>query len=939
MADELPWYIHDQEWRVLQLPDQNTDPTKWLQPELMRPRQNESVDQELQKNWIVVQDRDAIVFNRRQVFHQNGQPIDFRRMVFVSDAGMGKTYASKWMEYRLCKAERGERAAGTQAELVVWMEIREFAKGWTAPGQTLNLRERLASIVAPQLREKVNRGLGCNPQGAVAVPVNTDRFSLYLQGVIRRGQLCLILDGLDQVGDDQIKSVQEVLQSSDCQRCRFILAGRPSAVGREATWERLFADQRRTAGSAWAWVQVRDWTPRQQKRYLGWDEQGKLRYGLIPRDSRPILSVPRVLKYLRKENAANLQKMKTASMVYAGAIRHMLEEALSKTSHDGPIDIDTAEIDGFEVLLALTAWEVIRSHQGDGCITLHPETPMNARGVWEYLGQPSRPGGAKTIKYDYNMEQGQVFSKVRARIKQRYRNLECFGDFDKQWQLLGKLNAVLHGGLFDNHLAGLNQIFWSNRSLHEFCLAFYFAAYAEPGEEYRLWEWLYLPDQTATDDYYQFWQFLAEMPEHKRDPQNWLRSISILYWPGIPDAAHSDERPQHEQKKNPKGRYYAKRSNEMIYRSWKTLLEYSKSKMADVRQEAQRILDVWQGEFEGLFLAGTFGEQPRQTAVQITQDFLRIEQRPFVMGTTDEKVIPPEVEKDLSQAFVTGVADPVAFCREFFDKWTSRAAMVQREIIEPAMKRALKDEDFKAFVLAVNYGNNRRYDLTLPVAGQNSANSHVFHCARRSVTNAWYRLYDSTWGFKERQSWYQQYSETAQHPAIALSFYDSWVFCQWLFWDGRACRLLWEDEWEYCAKLGFKDDDSGAPQWHWDFWFGEVYDAKKHEGKLNCRELGHGKTMIADKSRASPASRDLDPRGDGLMDFQGSHWVWCQDEYRARYVGRQESDAAVNAHVSRVVRGGSFHGGAVYARCSLRYVFVPSSSFNLTGCRVARAEI
>jgi formylglycine-generating enzyme required for sulfatase activity len=265
--------------------------------------------------------------------------------------------------------------------------------------------------------------------------------------------------------------------------------------------------------------------------------------------------------------------------------------------------------------------------------------------------------------------------------------------------------------------------------------------------------------------------------------------------------------------------------------------------------------------------------------------------------------------------------------------------MVQREVIEPAVKRALKDGDFKAFQLALNYGNNRRYDLTLPGAGQNSENSHVFHCTRRSVTNAWYRLYDSTWGFKERQSWYQQYSETAQHPAIALSFYDSWVFCQWLSWDGRACRLLWEDEWEYCAKLGFKDDDSGAPQWHWDFWFGEVYDAKKHEGKLNCRELGHGKTMIADKSRASPASRDLDPRGDGLMDFQGSHWVWCQDEYRARYVGRQESDAAVNAHVSRVVRGGSFHDVAFVARCSNRDGLVPSNSYFVTGCRVARAEI
>jgi hypothetical protein len=43
--------------------------------------------------------------------------------------------------------------------------------------------------------------------------------------------------------------------------------------------------------------------------------------------------------------------------------------------------------------------------------------------------------------------------------------------------------------------------------------------------------------------------------------------------------------------------------------------------------------------------------------------------------------------------------------------------------------------------------------------------------------------------------------------------------------------------------------------------------------------------------------------------------------------------------VSRVVRGGSFHVGAIFARCSHRSGFGSSTSILHTGCRVARAAI
>jgi formylglycine-generating enzyme required for sulfatase activity len=669
-----------------------------------------------------------------------------------------------------------------------------------------------------------------------------------------------------------------------------------------------------------------------------------------------------VLSYLRKRSLSDLRQLKTAAAVYATAIDHMLAESLAQTLPPGR-KVNNDQVKGLATLLAVAAWEGLRMFQGDDCITLRPNSPLEPGRLWSYAGQPSRPEHDDVPKYEYNVGPEDDFENVKTRIKTRYQALQAYGDFDEQWLLLGQLNArFLDSGLFDDSREGLDRIVWSNRSIHEFCLARYFAAYALPGEEYRLWEWLYLSTQPVTDDYYQFWQFLCEMPPEQRSPSTWLRSISVLYGPSIPDAqsawknllrsikalfrrASADEKRSEQPLKrqhrdNPRGQYYAKRSNEMIYRSWDVLQAYAGSPIINVQNDARRILQIWQGEFEGLFLQGRFGKKPQQTAKQITEDFLVIEQQSFVMGTSDDKVIDPQSAEYYRQKFEEYRSDYSALQREHFDPLTSRAGQIQRELIEPRVKRALQGGDLTEFLLAFHIGNDRRYDLELPRPDQNAGTSHRFGCARRSVTNAWYRLYDCTWGFPERQDWYQQYSKTQQHPAIGLSFYDSWVLCQWLSWNGQPCRLLWEDEWEYCAKFGFQTGEPNQPEWDWDFWFGREYDPKQHRDLLNCRELGHGETMIADKSRASPASRALDrQRGEGLMDFQGNHWVWCQDAYREKYAGRQDSDAGVNAHVSRVVRGGSFHVAANNARCSRRLVYDPSYYYHLTGCRVARAEI
>jgi formylglycine-generating enzyme required for sulfatase activity len=927
------WYLHDQGWRVLTA---SGDPLGYLRPEDLRPgRRTDSPEQQQRDRCWQLVERDDVVLNRGVLRNDLGEPLDFRRLVLVGDAGSGKSKALGWIDYRL----QSQRVLDPRchAELVVRLEIRVFARNWATYAATLTPLERLTLLVLEYFRPDLERAAAQSGVGTGEREREQQRD--WVRSVIRRGQLCLILDGLDQVSDVELDPVVTVLSSTECGLGRFILAGRPNVVTSERGRKLDFA------GGRWSWVHVQDLTRSQQVRYLGWLPDGRLRFEAITPEARDLLVVPRVLYYLRGRVAEDLRGLRTASAVYAGALDYMLREALRRT--DGGVErVQTRQVEGLLGLLALAAWECMLAFQGSTGGSLQPLSENEPGRITQYRQLPARPEQPPE-NYQYNVQPEHGFERLLGRLKQRYEQAGLYGKFDEQWQVLERLNAgVLDAGLFDDHQLTLNQIVWSNRSIHEFCLARYFAQWADRQECLRLWDWIYIRTEPQSDQYYQFWQFLCEMPADRRDPVTWLRSIELLFWPTIADPDAKDNRPTRKKRGNPAGRYYARRSNEMIYRAWAGLRDYCSSPQSDVRKLAERILECWRGEFAGAFAAGAFGAAQKRTAAQLKGDFLTIEQRPFRMGTRDENVLPDWVEQRVREKFELYRQEPQRLTDEVFSNWTSRGAQRERERVEPLVRRALRDNRFLDFVREL-YRLGNDYEVWCERTGP-------FQTARRSVTNAWYRLYDSTWGFPQRQSWYQQYSAGSQHPAIDLNFFDSWVFSQWLYWDGVSCRLLWEDEWEYCAKLGL-----GADEWYWDFWFGEHFDVERDRGLLVCAETsgasagGEGCVQEASELRASPGSKALDPLGLGLMDFQGNHWVWCQDAYRAvelredlfgesgrqGWGGREESDAGQNVFVGRVLRGGSFRIGAIYARCSFRLDSGPSDSHHDHGCRLARAAI
>ena len=76
----------------------------------------------------------------------------------------------------------------------------------------------------------------------------------------------------------------------------------------------------------------------------------------------------------------------------------------------------------------------------------------------------------------------------------------------------------------------------------------------------------------------------------------------------------------------------------------------------------------------------------------------------------------------------------------------------------------------------------------------------------------------------------------------------------------------------------------------------------------------------------------------GLFDMHGNVWEWCRDGYGDYTLPVREGDGErqVADPKTRVFRGGSFAGTAVFARSSVRHVDTPGRRGSGIGLRPAR---
>ncbi len=172
-----------------------------------------------------------------------------------------------------------------------------------------------------------------------------------------------------------------------------------------------------------------------------------------------------------------------------------------------------------------------------------------------------------------------------------------------------------------------------------------------------------------------------------------------------------------------------------------------------------------------------------------------------------------------------------------------------------------------------------------------------------------------------------QFNPVANHPVVAVRWYDALAYCQWLdeqlsvisrqapgndpFWQGLAQGKLHvglpsEAEWEKAAR----GTDGRIYPW------GEKPDP-------NC--ANYDQTGIGDTSPVGAFPEGISPSG--LLDLSGNVWEWTRSlwgkdynlEFKYPYQpGEQSENLKAPDNVARVLRGGSFNNLADDARCASR---------------------
>jgi uncharacterized protein (TIGR02996 family) len=167
-----------------------------------------------------------------------------------------------------------------------------------------------------------------------------------------------------------------------------------------------------------------------------------------------------------------------------------------------------------------------------------------------------------------------------------------------------------------------------------------------------------------------------------------------------------------------------------------------------------------------------------------------------------------------------------------------------------------------------------------------------------------------------------RFAEKDDHPVEAVSWDDCREFCARLSRKGgQHFRLPTEAEWEYVCRAG-----TTTP-----FCFGETISAEQANYNDQHTEEQGGTGGSLGRTTAV-GSFPLNPWG--LYDLHGNVWEWCQDWYGPYPPGEQKDPMGSADGIARVVRGGSWLGGARLCRSACRIKFAPENRFGYIGCRV-----
>jgi formylglycine-generating enzyme required for sulfatase activity len=515
-------------------------------------------------------------------------------------------------------------------------------------------------------------------------------------------------------------------------------------------------------------------------------------------------------------------------------------------------------------------------------------------------------------------------AEFKTRVQTRFPS----DDFARDWEALVAMSTGILDAIFDDGARGLKGIEFRNKSLQEFLCAWYLAKHcgrgkpdlSKPGESLVpkncnafLWDWIYLPFDELSHDYQDIWTYLTQMREDAIDPDIWLESIAPLYY-----QARQSSDPQTK-----KTVWIAKRSSEMIFRSWLRLNHHCDQ----CHPRALTIREDWWNEFEQEILSEKRGADLQGLAKAVQDDLLELPGGTFTMGSPPGSVGKlDENHERFYQRIIDGAPRepdqlPAYISLELqSDHWTfsfGRAGETQRAAWQTFLINVCSGGGIPMVERAFA---GRTYEHWHEVAVEK------FQLGRSPCLNEWYRLFDPGHGIQPViRADYEKYSLISQQPVIYVQWFDAWAFCQWARWEGQSCHLPSEAQWEYAAKFGVDPA--------WEYWWKGDFEPRYCNARWEV-----GTTTKPDPSHANPATKErkVDPIGKGIMDILGNVNEWCSDVYETRHSGNRVEELH-DVQSSRCLRGGSFGSLATDCRCAIRGGDLPFNAYRVNGFRVARA--
>jgi formylglycine-generating enzyme required for sulfatase activity len=188
------------------------------------------------------------------------------------------------------------------------------------------------------------------------------------------------------------------------------------------------------------------------------------------------------------------------------------------------------------------------------------------------------------------------------------------------------------------------------------------------------------------------------------------------------------------------------------------------------------------------------------------------------------------------------------------------------------------------------------------------------------------------WEQKEGIDWKNPgFKQEDNHPVVCVSWNDVVEYCKWLSGKkGVNFKLPTEAQWEKAAR---GTDRRKYP------WGNHV---PYYKGKWYCNYAAHDSW----KKRGEDGFEFTSPVGSypqgaspyGLLDMAGNVWEWCSDLFESDYYKKspKKNPTGSESGTYRVLRGGSWHGSALYLRCSYRSGDGPSNRYDSAGFRLCQ---